>query len=867
MFDIIIGRSESDKKKFGSTGTILLGKHYVKMGRTTSLSNLVYLDMLRSHVIFVCGKRGGGKCLTGDTLITLSDGSQIPIEQLENTDKDLISLDETLKLATAVKSDFYKRTVDRILEITLRTGKKIKLTPEHPLLTLTGWVPAKEIPLGGRIATPRKSNFGEKSRPEQEIKLLAYLIAEGHLGNGFVIFSNSDQKIVSDFKEAVFNFDKGLCIKVHGKDQYRIVKGKKKGRSEINRECTGRFGRGTHFVEEKSSLRLWLESLGLYPTDSYTKYIPDQIFTLPRAQLALFLNRLFSCDGTIYFDKNALTWRISYASSSETLIRQVQALLLKFGIISILRRKLIKGEKKNFRSFELELRGASVHSFLNEIGFFGTKEERQRKGLLSTCKRNPNLDTIPADIWNIYRPKSWADIGREMNYSHPKALRSSISYSPSREKLRQIALVDQRDDILQIADSDIYWDEIVDVKLLSGEFKVYDITVPEHHNFIANDIIVHNSYTMGVIAEGMTDLPSEVRNNLSIIMLDTMGIYWTMKFPNKKDRDLLKEWGLEPKGMDVVIYCPEGYFKKAKEEGIPVDFPFSVRTSELTPEDWCLTFGMEMNDPFGVLIERVILDLQEVGKPYHFDEIIAQIESDTDSGKEVRDAVKNRFLSAQHWGIFSKEGTPLSELAKPGQVTVLDVSIYATQTGGWNIKSLVIGLVAEKLFIERMKERKVEEFNDVHKAMNYFGEDEPTKDYPLVWLVIDEAHEFLPVAGKTSATDALVTILREGRQPGISLVLASQQPGKIHTDVMTQADTIISHRITAKIDTDALGMLMQSYMRTGLDKFLDDLPRENGAAIVLDDSNERMYPIRVRPRMTWHGGESPTAFGEKKELL
>ena len=137
----------------------------------------------------------------------------------------------------------------------------------------------------------------------------------------------------------------------------------------------------------------------------------------------------------------------------------------------------------------------------------------------------------------------------------------------------------------------------------------------------------------------------------------------------------------------------------------------------------------------------------------------------------------------------------------------------------------------------------------------------------MVWLIIDEAHEFLPVEGKTAASDPLITILREGRQPGISLVLATQQPGKIHTDVMTQSDVILSHRITAKLDTDALGMLMQSYMRQGLDKYLDNLPREKGAAIILDDNNERMYPIRVRPRFTWHGGEAPQAIPGKKKIF
>jgi hypothetical protein len=163
----------------------------------------------------------------------------------------------------------------------------------------------------------------------------------------------------------------------------------------------------------------------------------------------------------------------------------------------------------------------------------------------------------------------------------------------------------------------------------------------------------------------------------------------------------------------------------------------------------------------------------------------------------------------------------------------------------------------------------MEEFKSIKGSEHYSldsGEKEKQQD-PLVWLVIDEAHEFLPKEGKTVSTDALLTILREGRQPGISLILATQQPGKIHTDVMTQADTVISHRLTAKIDVEALGMLMQSYMREGLDKQLNYLPAIKGSAVIFDDVNERLYPMRIRPRFTWHGGESPSALKEKKKVF
>ena len=60
MNDIIIGRSESDRKKYGMRGTILLGKHFITMGNNTTLSNKIYMDVAGAHVVFICGKRGGG---------------------------------------------------------------------------------------------------------------------------------------------------------------------------------------------------------------------------------------------------------------------------------------------------------------------------------------------------------------------------------------------------------------------------------------------------------------------------------------------------------------------------------------------------------------------------------------------------------------------------------------------------------------------------------------------------------------------------------------------------------------------------------------------------------------------------------------
>ena len=59
-YDIILGRDAGDKKIFGDKGLIYLGKGYVKMGAYTSLSNKLWMDIVRSHVVMIAGKRGSG---------------------------------------------------------------------------------------------------------------------------------------------------------------------------------------------------------------------------------------------------------------------------------------------------------------------------------------------------------------------------------------------------------------------------------------------------------------------------------------------------------------------------------------------------------------------------------------------------------------------------------------------------------------------------------------------------------------------------------------------------------------------------------------------------------------------------------------
>ena len=397
---------------------------------------------------------------------------------------------------------------------------------------------------------------------------------------------------------------------------------------------------------------------------------------------------------------------------------------------------------------------------------------------------------------------------------------------------------------------------------------VYLDVAGSHVVFIVGKRGSGKSYSMGAIAEGISDLSLEVKQNLSILLLDTMGIYWTMKYPNFQDAELLKQWNFEPKPLDVKIHTPAGFFAQFKEQGIPTDFAFSLRPIDVNAEDWCTVFDFNPNSAEGVLITKVVQQLNLQGESYELEQLLRIISEDKESEKVVKNIVLNQFEKVQGWGVFAKEGTPLKDLVSPGQVTVLDLSPYVTMASGWAIKALVVGLICRTLFNQRMLARKTEEFQTLDAAMHYFTKEKKEKlDEPLVWVALDEAHELLPREGKTAATDALITILREGRQPGISLILASQQPGKIHTDVMTQSDIVLAHRITARMDVEALQQLTQSYMRQGLEHEIDTLPRVQGSSVAFDDANERLFPMQVRPRFTWHGGGSPNAISEKKDFF
>jgi DNA helicase HerA-like ATPase len=347
------------------------------------------------------------------------------------------------------------------------------------------------------------------------------------------------------------------------------------------------------------------------------------------------------------------------------------------------------------------------------------------------------------------------------------------------------------------------------------------------------------SYSLGVMAEELMRLPAEIKKNLCALIIDTQGIFWTMKSPAEGSE--VEEWGLKPKGFDIYVCVPEGQKKTFSQANVDFDSSFSFLPSELTTDDWLSVFNLNPNEALGILLQRT---MSKLSGNYSIDDVINKIKEQKEFDIEKL-ALENRFEAAKAWGIFGVSEMP--NILEPGKITVLDVSLTPL-----NVRSLLIALVGRKVLAERIKARRREESARTELLA--------TAKTPLCWILMDEAHNFIPAEGNPASLEVLQRIAREGRQPGISLVLATQRPEKLHPDVLAQCDMIISHRLTTKADIDALKAIMQTYMLYDIAKYINELPRLKGTAIIMDDNTERIYKIRVRLRQSWHAGSSPIAI-------
>jgi len=363
------------------------------------------------------------------------------------------------------------------------------------------------------------------------------------------------------------------------------------------------------------------------------------------------------------------------------------------------------------------------------------------------------------------------------------------------------------------------------------------------------------SYTLGVVIE---ELISAGGAGVIPIIVDPMGVYHTMSQANAVQQDELFKWGLAARSYPVRLLTPgaphklydQDVLQVLEKRGIDI-VPLQLNPSDLSPDGWCDLFDANINKPLGIALFRAVHKLEEKGIAFAIKKIIEEIELDGRAVDATKEALLNRLDATRSWQLFAENDyTPIQDLFVPGTVNILDLS--RLEPGPRGRRNLIVSVIARNLFRARSDARLREEFK-------------LAAPMPRVWMLLDEAHQFVPSGGNTLSKNQLIRWAKEGRQPGLSLVVASQQPSAIDSEVLSQCDLILSHKMTTREDVSALNRLSQDYMGGELRSFLKNLKR-TGEAVMVDDEQETVHVMRIRPRRSQHGGSSVATHIEEESF-
>ncbi len=471
------------------------------------------------------GEYGFPECVVGDTrVIDAESGAWVRIEDVAN---GKVALRKTLTCSKDLKIE--KRPViaakasgrKPVFKLRTALGREIEATSNHPFLTMSGWTRLGDLRVGDAIASARSlPGSGRKRWPRHEVIVLADLLAEGN-----------------------------LC---HPSTFYR------KDRSRL-----------TEAVR-------WAKELEIWGCDAFEKRFPAQVFELADADLGLLLARLWEGDGHL----SVTGAHISYDTVSRCLAEEVQHALLRLGIVARCYERVRPYLDRKSHSFVVTVTGAdNLIRFYRAIGkrFLGKKKRQRSKQLAVAHRARMSKDIIPSDVHEIIRvakerrKTTWRAIGRATGLG----MREICSTSDNKRGFRRWVIAKlarhlRSSELLALATSDVYWDRITSIEP-AGIKQTYDLSIDGNHNFLANDLVVHNSHatSFALIAYATTWMRKHYMPEFTCSLLNAqpMGFYAPATIVGDAQRH-----GLEVRPIDVTRSIWDCTLEPTDD-----DFRFAVR--------------------------------------------------------------------------------------------------------------------------------------------------------------------------------------------------------------------------------------------------------------------------------------------------
>jgi replicative DNA helicase len=427
-------------------------------------------------------------CLTADTALLRADtGAPVTFAELmQSGHRDILvwSVDQHHRLVPSPITDVFASGVKDVYRVRLASGREVKASDNHPFLTFDGWTPLEDLTVGDRVGVARRvpEPFGAGlGWSEHRLGLLAHLIGDGCvLRKQPVHYTSADEANLA-FVEAAAAVEFGITAR-------RVARGTW---FHAYLPAPHKCARG-----RLNPLYTWFLELEISDLRSYQKRIPAALHSATNREISVFLRHLWATDGNVTVPRSRTAPKVYYASSSRELADGVALLLARFGIVARIRQVTKSGYRPVFHVIVAD--GASLRVFCREIGVHGARGELVGELLAFPDGRaiNTNLDTLPAEVWDLVKAERIRAGVSERQFQAAIGTHycGSTLYKscPSRERLMRCANALDSAALRQIASSDIYWDRIVAIETL-GPQPVYDATVKDTHNFVANGINLHNS--------------------------------------------------------------------------------------------------------------------------------------------------------------------------------------------------------------------------------------------------------------------------------------------------------------------------------------------------------------------------------------
>lgn len=475
------------------------------------------------------------QCLHYDTRITLADGTEIKIgdfveEIMSNYPEQIIkghncfilpTKELNLEMFTTDWKNIFKTKIDKVskhiaedyfIEIIVGNGRKILVTPEHPVfvvedgkiitkradhITTDDFTPVPlELPVTGKTQyfdISEKDIFNIRSNSHITIpmhndnmfyKIIGYLLTEGSTekNRGKIIgfnFTNKDKIVLTDFigcVEKVFN------IKPYIQERHKGV--------FVVRYISRELGEFINKVVPE-----------IICTSKY-KTIPKIAVLGKKDDIKDMLRSMFEGDGHVSLKKRTI--RVGYASNSRIMCEQMQDLLLRFGIRSNL--------TSHKESYKVSITGYdNLWKFRQKIGFVTDKKNKIIDDYLSNIKKDvirsvkdviPNCQNIIIDLLKKYNIKTVGKnkfstmkhdylikkkgVARKKLIEIVKALKNKNANDPELEFLNNLAT------------GDIGFEKVRSTKRVKNTDQrfTYDVTIEPNHTFVSQNMVLHNTVSI-----------------------------------------------------------------------------------------------------------------------------------------------------------------------------------------------------------------------------------------------------------------------------------------------------------------------------------------------------------------------------------